>query len=277
MKQILKLLIISGAVLLVGCSSAKQEKEVEIFNREIVFTAQDKIGDDNGSGSYVYPTGRTYIKGAYDLVELKVDNIDESSTDYEFTVTINNFFKNDKDYFGNWDIQMFDIYLNTGEGKFKQTISGRNLKIKDGWDKAVIVAPEREVRVKNKVFEENKEVSDNISDYEDLTGAIFLPDAVEVDNNKLIIRVSKEKLGSWSEVKGIQVFSLGFTTDSAEDYTYNMAVEEFTGQDNFGGGTNYEGDSNVIDILGDNSKMADYKAEEGIAEFAEVDLIKVNN
>lgn len=276
MKRILNLLMIAGALLLVACSSAKENKDIEIFNREIVFTAEDALGDDNGPGTYAYPTGRTYINGAYDLLELKVDNVDDTSTDYEFTITINSYFKNDAEFFGGWDIQMFDIYLNTGEGKHRQAIAGRNLKIRDGWDKAVIVAPEREVRIKNKVFEENKEVSDDISDYEDLTGAIYLPDSIYVDNNKLIIRVSKDKLGSWNEVKGIQLFALGFTTDPSDDYTYNMDVEEFTGQNNFGGGTNYEGNSNVLDILGDNSKMADYKSEDGISEFAEVDLIKVN-
>ncbi len=77
------------------------------------------------------------------------------------------------------------------------------------------------------------------------------------------------------DLRGVQVFSLGFDLNADEDNTYNMTVEKFTGQFNFGGGSNYNGNPNVIDILGSNKILEDYLSEEGYEIYPTVDFIEI--
>jgi hypothetical protein len=96
-----------------------------------------------------------------------------------------------------------------------------------------------------------------------------------VDYNAITAKISKNKIGDLGNLIGIQVFSLGFDKDAKKKNTFNMLVENYTGQNNFGGGTNFDGNPNVIDILGSNEKLADYISEEGYEIYPTIDFIKV--
>ena len=52
-------------------------------------------------------------------------------------------------------------------------------------------------------------------------------------------------------------------------------VNEYNSKWGFGGGTDYIGDPNVIDILGDNSNLGNYTSEPGATVYPFIDLIKV--
>ncbi len=242
------------------------------YKQKALFYTEDSLGDDSGPGAYTYPTDKIYLEGAFDIREFAIY---EGEDYYEFFIRINRDFKNDKDYFGGWDVQMFDVYLQFDQGKHTMAVNGRNVKFSDKWNKAVVIAPERKTRVQREIYKKNTEVSDYVSDYEDIASDVIVPDTYIVDFDTLSARISKEKLEGLEDLRGVQVFSLGFDLNADEDNTYNMTVEKFTGQFNFGGGSNYNGNPNVIDILGSNKILEDYLSEEGYEIYPTVDFIEI--
>src|SRR5688572_22432844 len=79
----------------------------------------DPKGDDNGPGTYIYPTGPEYKKGSFDLVEFEVK---ESGDSLEITLGVNAALE-DPWKSGTWSppgngfsLQMFQIYVDT-DGK----------------------------------------------------------------------------------------------------------------------------------------------------------------
>lgn len=237
-----------------------------------VFEMADKVGDDNGPGTYTYPTDRVFKPGSFDLTNFKL--VDAGSTyDFYFTIPID--FKNDWKNAGGWDVQMFDVYMNLGTGTHKMTVSGRNVKIAEGWDVALVVGPANAARMRKEIDDKNTDVADDVSDFEDITAETFIPDAISTAGNTLVAKIAKDKLGDLSKLTGIQVFMLGSEGYPTKTDTYNRVVNEFSAQWRYGGGSDYDGDPNVIDILGDNAALGNYKSDEGVAEYATVNLVPV--
>lgn len=279
MKKLLAIsTLVAGLLLVTACGSSSTEVKEEGSNTTqvaktpgVIFEMTDAIGDDKGPGNYTYPTDKVFVPGAFDITGFKVK--DGGST-YDFIFTINADFKNDWKNAGGWDVQMFDVYLNLGTGKHKQTLSGRNVKINGGWDKGLLIGSAKPSRMQKELDDKNGDVADDISDFEDLTTDVMLPDEISVEGNMLTAKIAKEKLGDLAALTGVQAFSLGSEGYPNKRDTYNRVVNEYSAQWRFGGGTDYDGDTNVIDMLGDNSKLSGYKSEEGVAEFASIDLVK---
>ncbi|TDT69185.1 glucodextranase-like protein [Hypnocyclicus thermotrophus] len=267
MKKVSKILLALSILSLSACSVI--ETKTNNTQGQSLFFYKDKVNDDNGYGNYKYPTDKKYTLKSLDINSIEIT---ENKKEYNFIITVGSFINNYSNNDFGWEAQMFDIYLNFNENKYYNTIYGRNLKIKDKWDKVIVVAPLRNVDFKTKFIKENTDVKDDTTGYENITEGLIYPDNVDVQGNKFIVSVSKDKI-SFNKLKGIQVFSMGFDTSS--NGTFNTKVDEFVGLNSFGGGTDYNGDSNVIDILGDNSLMKNYVSEEGKEEFAEIELIKV--
>ena len=82
-------------------------------------TFTDPKGDDNGPGSYVYPTDAAYKKGSFDLVDVEVK---DKGAELEITLGINASFEDPWESAkwptpGNgFSLQMFQIYVDT-DGK----------------------------------------------------------------------------------------------------------------------------------------------------------------
>jgi carbohydrate-binding DOMON domain-containing protein len=242
---------------------------------EKLYSFKDLSGDDNGPGKYTYPKNIVFVKKSFDLTEFIIG---EDGDDYTLSFKIAVPFKNDSSWknVNGWDIQMFDVYLNFGKGKYKHTIAGRNVKIKDGWDKAVIVSPEENKKMlEREIIPKNGDVFDDETDSENLVKDIIQPYSYQIDNNILTVRIKKIELEDLKKLKGVQVLVSGAEGFPSKQFSYIRNVNEQNSEWRFGGGTDYDGDSNVIDILGDNSKLKNYKSSEDEMIFPWINMIDV--
>jgi len=250
-----------------ACSSIEKKDE----KKNVLFYFEDAISDDKGAGNYTYPSDKIFEKGSFDIQEFTIYEADDY---YEFVIRIGSEFKNYTSKFANWDMQMFDIYLQLEDNKNTMAVSGRNVKFSEAWSKSIVIAPERQNNLKRAIYSKNTEVGDSISSYEDISRDIIVPNIQFADYNTVYARVLKSNL-DLSKLKAVQVFSMPYDGDAKNHNTLNSIVEEYTGQYNFGGGSNFYGNPNVIDILGDNKKLGDYISEEGYEVYPVIDFIKV--
>ena len=278
MKKFMKQILLGAAIVMaaIGCTAADGVDGSGAVPRPteegVIFYAEDIYGDDNGPGTYTYPTDAVFAPGSFDLLEVKIS---EDGDDYLFDFTIAIPFKNEWGNEQGWDVQMFDIYLNLGEGKNTQVVAGRNVRIPEGWDKAMVVAPVGSFAMG---FEIQKSMAAGYdcaeSEAENIVADVKLPDAVSVRGDTVRARIAKAKMGDLSTLEGVQVFVLGSEGYPEEFHAYNRVVNANSAQWRFGGGTDVDGNPNVIDILGDNSKLGNYVSEPGRIVYTEVDLIR---
>ncbi len=271
-----KLLLIStlvaGLLLAGGCGKTAGTKAGGVQKAPGVILEQtDVMGDDNGPGTYVYPTDKVFVPGAFDITGIMIK---DGGTSYDIAITMATDFKNDWGNPAGWDVQLFDVYLNLGTGIHKQAIAGRHVKMAEGWDKAILIGPDKPTRMQKELDDKNIDVADDVSDFETLVDDVLLPDEIITMGNTLTMKISKEKIGDLSNLKGTQVFVLSSEGYPTKTDTYNRVVNEYAAQWRFGGGSDYLGDPNVIDILGDNTKLGNYKSDEGVTEYPTVDMIK---
>lgn len=238
-----------------------------------IFTYKDIIGDDKGAGKITYPTDPVFVKGAFDIQNFKIY---EEDNHYCFDFEVGTEFKNEWKNKNGWDIQMFDVYINLGTGKNKQSLAGRHVKIKEGWDIAFIVAPEEGKKFwEREILPKNDYVCDDESKPEDLIKDIKVPNSILIDKNKLTAKIEKKNMPDLKKMQYIQVFVSGAEGFPNSEDTYIRTVNEYNAKWRFGGGSDYYGDPNVIDILGDNKKLADYVSTEDKTVFPYVNMIKV--
>lgn len=243
---------------------------VALFSATLV-TVEDKKGDDNGPGTYKYPLNKVFVPGAFDLLKFEIAD-DGDFYSFKFTIPVNfkDEWKNDR----KWDVQMFDVYLNYDKGTHHQAIAGRNVMFKEGWDKVVLVAPvNNDTMMKREIEPKNTGVSDDESEPENLVADIVLPDEVTFEKNVLTAKVKKDKLPGMETIKLLQVFSLGSEGYPDKMHTYNRNTVKDAAEWRFSGGSDFDGDPNVIDILGDNSALKNYKATEEVIQYTTISLI----
>lgn len=275
-KLLLTATLLAGLLLAAGCgqtATAKDGGAEKMATKKpgVIFEMSDIAGDDNGAGAYTYPTDKVFVPGAFDLLGLTI--MDGGDT-YDFTFTIGTDFKNDWKNALGWDIQLFDVYLNLGTGTHKQTLAGRHTIIAEGWDIALMVGSDKPTRMRREIDDKNEDVGDDMTDFENLVDEVLIPDEITMAGNTLTAKVAKDKIGDLSKLAGVQAFVLGGEGFPTVNDTYNRVVNEYSAQWRFGGGTDYEGDPNVIDMLGDNSALANYKSDEGVSEFPVINLVK---
>lgn len=215
---------------------------------------QDPKGDDNGPGSYVYPTKDTYKKGSFDLQEFSVK---EKGDSIELTVSIAVPFEDPWDSAkwptpGNgFSMQYFQVYVDTdgkaGSGE-ADALPGMQAAFGDSdrWEKVIILAPQA-----------NKEITSRIDQKaKGLKNKIVLPKKVSVSGKKLTAIIDKKDLGVSPDKAGWQIL-----VGSAEGYDNQPGngilarlVNEYEGADRFGGGTDGDVDPNFVDCLAGSGK-----------------------
>jgi carbohydrate-binding DOMON domain-containing protein len=211
-------------------------------------TIADPLGDDNGPGSYKYPTGAEYKAGAFDITEFKV--IPKGDT-VEFQVKVASRIEDpwdSKAWGGNgFSVQMAIIHIDTdhkvGSGVL-DGIPGTNVRFKpdEAWDRVVLISPQGPGRV-------NSEIETKAPQWKD---RIVVPKLTKAQGKTLIAIVDTKALGgppqkSWG-YNVLMQSNEGFP-DKGDLLT--RKVNEFEGQHRFGGGTDYNNDPHVIDILAD--------------------------
>lgn len=214
-------------------------------------TLSDPAGDDNGPGTYKYPTDPAYTKGSFDLRKLEI--IDKGDK-VEFRVTVGARIEdpwNSKDWDGNgFSLQFPQIYLDLDHEKgkgFTEALPGLG-QLKwaedEAWDKVVLLSPQGRARLSAELRKAGA-----------MKPAAVIPSVTRAQGSTIIATVKKSDLGPTPIAKwGIQV-----AMQSNEGYPdkadlLTRPVNETGGQHRFGGGNDGDCDPQVLDIFAGKAK-----------------------
>jgi len=210
------------------------------------FKFPDPAGDDKGPGTYLYPTDAVYKPGSFDITEFEVV---PSGDTVEFKVTVKSRIEDPWDsaaWGGNgFSVQMAAIHIDTDHKKgsgVTASLPGFNVRFgeEEAWDKVVIISPQGPTRV-------NSEVDSKCPQWKD---RIVVPKLTRAQGRTLTAVVDVKALGGPPQAGwGYQV--LMQSNEGFPDKTdlLTRKVNEFEGQHRFGGGTDYDNDPHVIDLL----------------------------
>lgn len=238
-----------AALLALPCAAAfaaEGKSPVSGCNAQGGFTFADPVGDDDGPGTYTYPTDAVYKPGSFDITELQVVPKGEQ---VELRITVKTRIEDPWDsaaWGGNgFSVQMAFIHIDTDHVKgsgVRDGLPGTNVRFAEdeAWDRAVIVSPQGPTRV-------NSEIDSKCPQWK---SRIVVPRITRASGRTLIAIVDKAALGgapapSW----GWQVLMQSNEGFPAKTDLLTRKVNEFEGQHRFGGGTDYDNDPQVMDIL----------------------------
>jgi hypothetical protein len=210
------------------------------------FTISDPVGDDDGPGTYKYPTDAVYKPGSFDITEFAVV---PSGDTVEFRVTVNARIEDPWEspaWGGNgFSVQMAFIHIDTDHVKgsgVRDALPGVNVRFaeEEAWDRVVIISPQPATRV-------NSEVEIKCPQWKD---KIIVPRLTRASGRTLTAVVDTAALGGtpgpgW----GYQVLMQSNEGFPAKTDLLTRKVNEFEGQHRFGGGSDYDNDPHVIDML----------------------------
>lgn len=211
---------------------------------------EDPKGDDDGPGTYVYPTDPAYKKGSFDLTKVEIkDKGDKLQIKVHLKVKLEDPWKSrDWPTRGNgFSLQMAFLFVDQDHKKgsgHAEGIPGLNVRFKDDarWEKVVIISPQGNTRLKSEINTKAK----------GLKADIVLPIKVKVSGKKIIATVSKKDLGDPQAGWGYQLVVQSNEGYPAKDALLTRPVNESRGEHRFGGGRDDNCDPHVIDILGKN-------------------------
>jgi len=241
----LRLVLLAGAAIALLAGSALAAK-VEF---------KDPKGDDYGPGSYVYPTDAVYSPGSFDLVEFELEVDGENAT---IECTMDTRLEDPWRMGGGFSVQMLFVFIDNAPGGHTATPPGLNVVIDEStaWDKCIILSPQTSARVQQEV--EAKAAS--------MAGDIVIPQRVKGSRSTIEAKFKAAELGATSDPATwkYQVFVQSNEGFPSGGDLLTRKVNEFEGQHRFGGGTDFDCDPHVMDILGDHAQLKDYEcADDG--------------
>jgi hypothetical protein len=115
-----------------------------------------------------------------------------------------------------------------------------------GWEKMVLVTPGHSRSVIEMLRHRSSEPELMQARYD-----VLVPERVYPQGYSLKVMVPKDQLGGEPQPHwGYQCFALGYAPENlAHKQFQNMQVQRFTSEQHFGGGNDYQGDPNVLDLL----------------------------
>ena len=211
-----------------------------------VVSLKDPTGDDNGPGSYTYPSDAVYKPGSFDLTSFEVET---KGSDVIFKVGVRAKIEDpwdSKAWQGNgFSLQFVQIYIDQdhkeGSG-FCEGLPGMNVNFKKEscWEKVVLLSPQPKSRLQSEVAQKAGR----------LKPGVVIPSSTRVDGKNIVATVKATDLGG-KPVKGwgyaVLMQSNEGYPDSKEILT--RKVNEYPGQHRFGGGSDYNCDPHVIDMI----------------------------
>jgi carbohydrate-binding DOMON domain-containing protein len=212
---------------------------------------EDPAHDDNGPGSYTYPTDPSYTKGSFDL--RKVEIIDRG-VDVEMRVEVGAAVEdpwNSTSWGGNgFSLQMVQVYIDQdhrlGSGETR-SLPGINIAFEpeSAWEKVVVISPQPKSRI----------LSEAATKARTMKQRIVVPHKTWAQGKQLCALVAKSDLGG-APAKG---WGYQVVMQSNEGYPdagdfLSRKVNEYAGQHRFGGGTDYDCDPHVIDMIAGQAK-----------------------
>ena len=218
---------------------------------------KDPTGDDNGPGTYTYPTDTVYKAGSFDLTGFALKVKGDKAT---VEVTVNSNLEDPWRMGGGFSLQMVFVFIDT-DGKegsgFTKGLPGTNVTFapKDAWDKCIILSPQPPGRVRNEV--ETKAA--------DMKSAIVIPSRTRASSRTISASVDLKDLGSGDpSTWGYQVVMQSNEGFPSEGDLMTRKVNEYEGQHRFGGGNDGECDPHVMDVI----------AGKGAGDKSEIDAQK---
>jgi carbohydrate-binding DOMON domain-containing protein len=223
-------------------------------------TFKDPSGDDNGPGTYKYPTDTVYKKGSFDITEVTVE---KKGNKVDFNVTLGTQLEDPWRMGKGFATQMVFIFIDTdgkeGSGR-TEGLPGLNIQFApaSAWEKVIILSPQEAARVR-------KEVETKAGG---LKGDILVPDRTKGAGKKISGTVDAQLQGDPSQW-GIQVVMQSNEGFPAGTDLLTRKVNEYEGQHRFGGGNDGECDPHVIDILAGSAKgdAAEAKAQHEMLKY----------
>ncbi|RME56264.1 MAG: hypothetical protein D6795_01795, partial [Deltaproteobacteria bacterium] len=138
--------------------SARTQAEAAATGR-IYIEMLDPVGDDDGPGTYIYPTDPVYTPGSFDITKFEVE---EKGDHVEFRVTVNAKIEDPWDsraWQGNgFSVQMAQIYIDMDhqpESGIRQALPGMNVTFvpESYWERCIIISPQGPNRVNSEINE----------------------------------------------------------------------------------------------------------------------------
>ena len=224
-------------------------------------TFKDPSGDDNGPGTYKYPTDTVYKKGSFDITELTVE---KKGNKVDFNVTLGANLEDPWRMGKGFATQMVFIFIDTdgkeGSGR-TEGLPGLNIQFApaSAWEKVVILSPQEPARVK-------KEVETKAGG---LKADILVPDRTKGAGRKISGSVDGVNLQGDPSQWGIQVVMQSNEGFPAGSDLLTRKVNEYEGQHRFGGGNDGECDPHVIDVLAGSAKgdASEVKAQHEMLKY----------
>ena len=212
-----------------------------VLAQEVSF--KDPTGDDNGPGSYTYPTDAVYKAGSFDLTGF---TLKERAKKVDVSVDLNSTLEDPWKMGTGFSVQMIFIFIDT-DGKdgsgFTDGLPGLNVKFAAGgaWDKCIILSPQPQGRVRS-------EIEAKVS--ADMKKAIIVPVKVKGAGRSISATIDVADVGEGDpSAWGYQV--LVQSNEGFPDKTdlLTRKVNEYEGQHRFGGGNDGDCDPHVMDCL----------------------------
>jgi len=227
---------------------------------------KDAKGDDNGPGEYIYPTDAVYGGGSFDITKFEVA---DKGDKLEFELTMAAKLEDPWRMGGGFSVQMAFILIDNAPGGFTTTPPGLNVMVDEStaWDVCVIVSPQTLARVQQEIEAKGG----------DMASGLVVPKRVKGRRSSISATVDKADLGEGS----IKDWKFEVLMQSNEGFPaggdlLTRKVNEFEGQHRFGGGTDYDCDPHVVDILGDHAQLKYECNDDGSpAKPATIKLIKL--
>ena len=239
---------IAGLVLLAVAVAATAAMAQEV-------SFKDPVGDDNGPGTYTYPTDTVYKPGSFDLTSFKMK---ASGGKYELDVGVNAQLE-DKCWSMQYGfcVQMVFVFIKADPATgHTEGLPGLSVQFAQGsaWNKVIIVSPQPSTRVKSEV---------ELKVAKGLQKDIVVPDHVRGAGRMISAWVDAKDLPAGDITKwGYQVVMQSNEGFPDPDALLTRRVNEYEGQHRFGGGNDSHCNPQVMDVLSGN----------GTGDKAEADL-----
>jgi hypothetical protein len=207
---------------------------------------KDPTGDDNGPGTYKYPTDTVYKKGSFDLTDF---TFEKKGSKADITVGLNTTLEDPWKMGQGFSTQMVFVFIDTdGKEGSGSTNAPPGLNVTfhpaNAWEKVIVLSPQNSARVKAEVG--NKAAA--------LKDAIIIPGNTKASGRKIKATADLTGLTGDPSQWGFQVVVQSNEGFPAGNDLLTRKVNEYEGQHRFGGGNDGDCDPHAIDILAGQGK-----------------------
>jgi len=259
------LLILAFVVSGCGGSSRKPAAETGVVKlpqtegRKIYFAYDDPRYDDKGTGRYRYPLSFKNRDGFLDVTRFTVE---DGGSNVIFKINcrrpIDRYREDGSTESKNWWLQMIDIYIDK-DGKsdssgtkkadsgYMKALPGRQIQFdgNNGWEKMILVTPNHS-RTVEKILEERTSDLDLVHQRKD----IIVPHKAYPQGYTFVVYVPKHELGAPQPHWGYQLLMVPYNgANLSYGHFHNQKINKFASDQSYGGGSDFDGNPNVMDIL----------------------------